>query len=157
MTASTFDVVITGGRYFDGTGGPSALRDIGIKNGRIAAVSETPLQYQGTPKVIDAFGHWITPGFLDTHTHYDAEMIVAPSLSESVRHGDENRRGGRRIVCRVGGASADRMRAVGRRRRVPARGIWRRAVGSHRHAVDQQLDPGHGDVIRRCGAQGDQS
>ncbi|MFP5482665.1 MAG: N-acyl-D-amino-acid deacylase family protein, partial [Gammaproteobacteria bacterium] len=87
MTASTFDVVITGGRYFDGTGGPSALRDIGIKDGRIAAVSETPLQYQGTPRVIDAYGHWITPGFLDTHTHYDAEMIVAPSLSESVRHG----------------------------------------------------------------------
>ncbi|MDP3272604.1 amidohydrolase family protein [Limnobacter sp.] len=87
MTASTFDVVITGGRYFDGTGGPSALCDIGIKDGRIAAVSETPLQYQGTPKVIDAYGHWITPGFLDTHTHYDAEMIVAPSLSESVRHG----------------------------------------------------------------------
>jgi len=87
MTASTFDVVITGGRYFDGTGGPSALRHIGIKDGRIAAVSETPLQYQGTPRVIDAYGHWITPGFLDTHTHYDAEMIVAPSLSESVRHG----------------------------------------------------------------------
>jgi len=32
-------------------------------------------------------GKWITPGFLDTHTHYDAELIVAPSLSESVRHG----------------------------------------------------------------------
>lgn len=87
MTASTFDVVIAGGRYFDGSGGPSALRHIGIKDGRIAAVSEAPLQFEGNPRVIDATDHWITPGFLDTHTHYDAEMIVAPSLSESVRHG----------------------------------------------------------------------
>lgn len=63
MAGSTFDVVITGGRYFDGTGGPSALRHIGIKDGRIAAVSETPLQYEGTPKVIDAAGHWVTPVF----------------------------------------------------------------------------------------------
>ena len=37
--------------------------------------------------MIEVQGKWITPGFLDTHTHYDAELIVAPSLSESVRHG----------------------------------------------------------------------
>eukprot|EP01038_Epipyxis_sp_PR26KG_P002809 gene2809-3990_t len=87
MAVASYDVIITGGRYFDGTGGPSAIRHIGIKDGRIAAVSETPLQFEGNPRIIDATGHWVTPGFLDTHTHYDAEMIVAPSLSESVRHG----------------------------------------------------------------------
>ncbi len=37
--------------------------------------------------MIDAQGQWVTPGFIDIHTHYDAEMILAPALEESVRHG----------------------------------------------------------------------
>lgn len=82
-----FDVLIEGGRYFDGTGAASAIRHVAIRDGRIARVSDQPISHTEAAQVIDASGHWVTPGFLDTHTHYDAEMLVSPSLSESVRHG----------------------------------------------------------------------
>jgi N-acyl-D-aspartate/D-glutamate deacylase len=83
----TFDTVIANGRWFDGTGGPSAIRNIGIRDGRVAAVSPTPLDTDGCSDVIDAEGKWVIPGIIDIHTHYDAEVLAAPTLSESVRHG----------------------------------------------------------------------
>ncbi len=82
-----YDVILQQGRYFDGSGGPSQVCDVALRDGRIARVSETPLDPGLAHEVIDARGKWITPGFIDAHTHYDAELIVAPSLSESVRHG----------------------------------------------------------------------
>ncbi|HVK25630.1 MAG TPA: amidohydrolase family protein [Actinokineospora sp.] len=82
----TWDTVIRRGRWFDGTGAPSAIRDLGIRDGRVAAVSETPLDTAGA-QVIDADGKWVMPGFIDIHTHYDAEVLLAPGLTESVRHG----------------------------------------------------------------------
>lgn len=82
-----YDVLIQRARHFDGSGGPSAIRDIALHDGRVVAVSESPLDASAAARVIDAQGCWVTPGFLDTHTHYDAELIVAPALSESVRHG----------------------------------------------------------------------
>lgn len=82
-----YDLILQGGRYFDGSCTPSAIRSLAIKDGRIALVSAEPLDPALARQVIDVQGKWITPGFLDTHTHYDAELIVAPSLSESVRHG----------------------------------------------------------------------
>jgi len=83
----TFDTVVANGRWFDGTGRPSAIRDIGIRDGRVAAVSPTPLDTEGCANVIDAQGKWVIPGVIDIHTHYDAEVLAAPSLSESLRHG----------------------------------------------------------------------
>ncbi len=83
-----FDLIIRNGLYFDGTGQrPASRQHIGIRQGRVARVSASPLEETGCPKVINAEGRWVTPGFLDTHTHYDAEVLAAPSLSESVRHG----------------------------------------------------------------------
>lgn len=83
----SYDVLITNGRYFDGTGADSQLTDVAIKDGVIAAIGNLSDAKENATQIIDATGHWITPGFLDTHTHYDAEMWAAPSLSESVRHG----------------------------------------------------------------------
>jgi N-acyl-D-aspartate/D-glutamate deacylase len=82
-----FDTVIRRGRVFDGTGAPSLIADVGITGGKIAAISETPLDTGGAGEVIEADGLWVTPGFIDIHTHYDAEMILSPGLEESVRHG----------------------------------------------------------------------
>src|ERR1700743_1254468 len=84
-----YDVVLRRGLFFDGTGAPGAVRDVGIRGGLVAAVSEAPLDAAALAgaTVIDATGKWITPGFLDLHTHYDAELLAAPSLGESVRHG----------------------------------------------------------------------
>ncbi|WP_019142690.1 N-acyl-D-amino-acid deacylase family protein [Noviherbaspirillum massiliense] len=82
----SYDLIIRDGLFFDGSGAPGQRRDIGIKDGRIAAVSATPLETSGA-EVIEAAGRWVMPGFLDTHTHYDAELLVAPALKESVRHG----------------------------------------------------------------------
>jgi N-acyl-D-aspartate/D-glutamate deacylase len=87
VSALTFETVIANGRWFDGTGGPSAIRSIGIRDGRVAAVSPTPLDTAGCSNVIDAEGKWVIPGIIDIHTHYDAEVLAAPTLSESVRHG----------------------------------------------------------------------
>lgn len=82
----SWDLVIRNGLHFDGTGAPGAVRDLGIREGRIVATSDTPLRTEGS-RVIDATGCWVMPGFLDMHTHYDAELIAVPSLSESIRHG----------------------------------------------------------------------
>jgi N-acyl-D-aspartate/D-glutamate deacylase len=83
----SFDTVIRNGRWFDGTGAPSAIRNIGISEGHIAAISPQPLDETGCPQVIEAEGKWVLPGMVDIHTHYDAEVLVAPALSESLRHG----------------------------------------------------------------------
>lgn len=82
-----FDVVIRSGTYFDGTGAPGRVADVGIRDGHVAAVSDTPLPVDGRTRVVEAEGRWVMPGFVDAHTHYDAELVVAPGLHESVRHG----------------------------------------------------------------------
>ncbi|WP_040811768.1 N-acyl-D-amino-acid deacylase family protein [Nocardia concava] len=82
-----YDTIIKNGRWFDGTGAPSAIRNLGIRDGRVATVSATPLDETGCGRVIDATGRWVMPGMIDIHTHYDVEVLLDPSLSESLRHG----------------------------------------------------------------------
>ncbi|MDF3339770.1 amidohydrolase family protein [Mycolicibacterium septicum] len=83
----SFDTIIRNGRWFDGTGAPSAVRTIGIRDGHVVAISPEPLEETDCPQVIDATGKWVLPGMLDIHTHYDVEVLNGPSLSESLRHG----------------------------------------------------------------------
>ena len=83
----TFDTVVANGRWFDGTGGPSAIRHLGLRDGRVATVSAAPLDTAGCREVIDATGRWVIPGMVDIHTHYDIEVLGGPGLPESVRHG----------------------------------------------------------------------
>ncbi|MGV0746321.1 N-acyl-D-amino-acid deacylase family protein [Mycolicibacterium sp. XJ870] len=83
----TFDTIIRNGRWFDGTGAPSAVRNIGIRSGHLVDISPHELDATDCPQVIDATGKWVLPGMLDIHTHYDVEVLGGPSLSESLRHG----------------------------------------------------------------------
>jgi N-acyl-D-amino-acid deacylase len=63
------DVLITGGRVFDGTGNPAAYADVGIRGGEIAAVGR--LIGAKAKRVIDAKGKFVVPGFIDLHSHAD--------------------------------------------------------------------------------------
>lgn len=82
-----YEVIVRNGLWFDGTGAKPLLRTLGVRDGVIDTVSSVPLDETGCPEVIDADGKWIVPGFIDVHTHYDAEVLLDPGLRESVRHG----------------------------------------------------------------------
>ena len=82
-----FDVIVKNGLWFDGTGADPVRANLGVRDGRVAVVSSAPLDESGCPDVIEAEGKWVLPGFIDMHTHYDAEVLLNPGLGESVRHG----------------------------------------------------------------------
>ncbi|ANS29751.1 Uncharacterized protein R1CP_25490 [Rhodococcus opacus] len=84
---SDFDVVVNGGLWFDGTGSAPRRRNLGIRDGVVVRASIRPLPVGPDTEIIDAGGKWVVPGFVDVHTHYDAEVLVSPGLPESVRHG----------------------------------------------------------------------
>jgi N-acyl-D-aspartate/D-glutamate deacylase len=77
------DVVIRGGTIVDGTGGPGVLADVAVTDGRI---SEIGTGLTGD-RVLDADGHAVTPGFIDIHSHYDAQVFWDPALTPSSFHG----------------------------------------------------------------------
>ena len=78
--------VIRNGLVFDGTGRAARTLDVLVADGVVRAMGPALVAPEGAAEV-DAAGCWVTPGFIDIHTHYDAEMEVAPALTESVRHG----------------------------------------------------------------------
>ncbi|MDT5160761.1 MAG: hypothetical protein QOC90_1071, partial [Mycobacterium sp.] len=69
----TYETIIRNGRWFDGTGAPSAVRNVGIRGGHVVAITPQDLDDAGCRQVIDATGKWVLPGMLDIHTHYDVE------------------------------------------------------------------------------------
>jgi N-acyl-D-aspartate/D-glutamate deacylase len=80
-------ILIRGGTVFDGTGTTPGLRaDVLVRDGIVAQIGIDLAEPDGAT-VIDATDRWVTPGFVDLHTHYDAEVEMAPALPESVRHG----------------------------------------------------------------------
>ena len=78
------DLVIRGGTIVDGTGRPPIEGDVGIRAGKIVQVGAVPGRGQ---EEIDAKGKLVTPGFVDIHTHYDAQAVWDPHLTPSAQHG----------------------------------------------------------------------
>ena len=78
------DLALRNGILIDGTGRPGYRGDLGIEDGRIIAVGEVPGR---AAREIDVGGAAIAPGFIDVHTHYDAQAFWDPLLSPSVFHG----------------------------------------------------------------------
>jgi N-acyl-D-aspartate/D-glutamate deacylase len=83
-----FDVKITGGTIVDGTGQPGFAGDVGIRDGDVVAI-EAPgaLADRESATSIDATGRAVTPGFVDIHTHYDAQILWDRLLTVSPWHG----------------------------------------------------------------------
>ena len=80
-----FDTLLTNGTIVDGTGAPRRQGDIGLKDGRIAAIGD--LEGRTSDRVLDLQGQIVAPGFIDVHTHYDAQVFWDPTLSPSSNHG----------------------------------------------------------------------
>ena len=78
------DLVIRGGTIVDGSGGPSMAGDVAIAGGMIVAVGAVPGR---GAREIDAAGKLVTPGFVDIHTHYDAQAVWDSHLTPSAQHG----------------------------------------------------------------------
>ncbi len=79
----TADLVIRGGTLVDGTGAPRRRADVAVTGGVVTEVGEG---LDGA-RVLDAAGQVVAPGFVDIHTHYDAQVFWDPALSPSCWHG----------------------------------------------------------------------
>ena len=78
-----YEWVIRGGTLFDGAGGPGQCADVGISGGKIQKIG-TDLEGE---RELDARGCAVSPGFIDVHTHYDAQIFWDPALRPSCFHG----------------------------------------------------------------------
>ena len=79
-----YDLKIAGGTIIDGSGQPRRRGNVGIRDGRIAALGDAPGSARET---LDATGRIVAPGFVDIHTHYDAQVMWDRMLSISPWHG----------------------------------------------------------------------
>ncbi|MFV8187489.1 N-acyl-D-amino-acid deacylase family protein [Streptomyces sp. AF1B] len=78
------DHVIKGATVVDGTGAPAFVADVGIRDGRIAVVGAVAEEARSSE---DASGLVLAPGFVDPHTHYDAQLFWDPYATPSLNHG----------------------------------------------------------------------
>jgi len=78
------DLLIKGGTVVDGTGAPARTADVAIRDGHVADIGTVD---DDAARTIDADGLLVTPGFVDIHTHYDAQLHWDPTASPASWHG----------------------------------------------------------------------
>lgn len=81
------DHLIRAATVVDGTGAPAYLADIGLRDGRIAVLAEPGTVTEPARSAEDATGLVLAPGFVDPHTHYDAQLFWDPYATPSMNHG----------------------------------------------------------------------
>jgi N-acyl-D-aspartate/D-glutamate deacylase len=84
---AVLDLVINGGTVVDGTGAPMRQADIGVRDGRIAVIAPAGTIDEPGRSTLDASGRYVAPGFVDLHTHYDAQLFWDPLATPSPFHG----------------------------------------------------------------------
>ena len=85
LCGADFDILLRNGRLVDGTGNPSWTGDVGVRNGRIAAMGR--LNGRTADLMIDARGMIVAPGFIDIHNHSDYTLLVDGNAESMIRQG----------------------------------------------------------------------
>src|SRR5689334_6970390 len=83
--AQDYDILIRGGHIVDGAGNPAYYGDIGIRQGRIAAMGH--LEGKTAARTIDAAGLTVAPGFIDIHNHSDFTIVEDGNAESMIRQG----------------------------------------------------------------------
>ena len=149
------DVLIRGGEVVDGSGSARRPADVGIENGRIREIGSPSGQAR---TVIDATGKIVAPGFVDVHTHYDAQVFWDSSLSPSPLHGVTTVLGGNCgfTIAPLGPDSAEReyiMRMLARVEGMPLESLqegvdwaWS-STAEYLDAVEGRIGPNAGFMV----------
>jgi N-acyl-D-amino-acid deacylase len=128
---TTFDLIITGGTVLDGTGSDGIAADLGVIGDRIASIGD--LSGAETKETINAVGKTVTPGFIDSHSHSDAYLLIEPSAQSKISQGITTE-----ITGNCGGSAAPllgdyQMPSDWREHKYP--GTWSR-VGEYRDLLE---------------------
>ncbi|MDP1571458.1 MAG: amidohydrolase family protein [Vicinamibacterales bacterium] len=160
IPAPTYDLVIANGRVMDPESGLDAVRHVGVRNGTIEMISETPLQ---GVRVIDASDHVVSPGFIDLHEHGQQDESYRLMVRDGVTSAFElevgtadvagwyaAREGGQRVNYGVSiGHIPARMKVLGD----PGTGILPAGIGGSGSATEEQQQEMEG-ILRDGLAQG---
>src|SRR6266404_5150933 len=150
------DTVIRGGNVVDGTGAPARRADVGIRDGKVVEIGKIS---EDAAETIDADGLVVAPGFVDPHTHYDAQLFWDPAATPSNLHGVTSMIAGNCgfTLAPVEPADADylrRMMAKVEGMPLPAleTGVpwsWR-SFGEYLDAVDNRVGLNVGFLVGHC-------
>ena len=126
-----YDLMIKNARIIDGTGAPWTLGDVAVQDGKIAAVGSV----SGAAKaVVDAGQRYLTPGFIDIHSHSDGEILRCPTAESRILQG---------VTTDVGGNCGS---SVAPSEQYPAMADYLAQVEQARPSINSATLVGHGTI-----------